>query len=94
MAAQSTAEAHVTTDHNEIREWAETRGGKPAAVKATHKDNDTGVIRLIFPDAPNANDENLEEISWDEFFEKFDEAKLALLFQEKRPRDRKAYSAN
>jgi hypothetical protein len=35
MAAHKTAEAQVTTDHDEIRKWAEARGGKPAAVRTT-----------------------------------------------------------
>jgi hypothetical protein len=83
MAVHKTAEAQVTTDHGEIRKWAEARGGKPAAVKATHRGNDPGIIRLIFPGAPNADDESLEEISWDEFFGKFDEAGLALLYQDR-----------
>lgn len=77
------AEAKMTTDHNEIRKWAETRGGRPAVVRSTHGKGGTGIIRIEFPDAPNANDDALEEIPWDEFFEKFDEAKLALLYQEK-----------
>src|SRR6202035_5160267 len=38
--------------------------------------------RIEFPNAPNAKDDNLEEITWDEFFEKFDESNLALLYQE------------
>ncbi len=83
MPAHKTAEAEVTTDHEQIRKWAESRGGKPAAVKATHRGDDPGIIRLIFPAAPNANDDSLEEISWDEFFGKFDEAGLALLYQER-----------
>ena len=82
MPADKTAAAEITTDHEQIRKWAELRGGKPAAVKATHRGDDPGIIRLIFPDAPNANDDSLEEISWDEFFRKFDEAELALLYQE------------
>ena len=82
MATSKTAEAQITTDHDQIRKWAELRGGKPAAVKATHRGKDPGIIRLIFPDAPNSNDDSLEEISWDDFFEKFDEAGLALLYQE------------
>jgi hypothetical protein len=82
MAMHRAAEAQTTTDHDQIRKWAEARGGKPAAVKATHRGGDPGIIRLIFPNAPNANDTSLEEISWDDFFEKFDEAKLALLYQD------------
>ncbi|HXC92056.1 MAG TPA: hypothetical protein VNV18_17980 [Stellaceae bacterium] len=83
MADHTAVEAGVTTDHDEIRKWAESRGGKPAAVKATHRGDDPGVIRLIFPDAPHANESSLEEISWEEFFRKFDEAGLALLYQER-----------
>jgi hypothetical protein len=41
-----------------------------------------GIIRIEFPDAPNAKDDALEEISWEEFFEKFEESNLALLYQQ------------
>lgn len=76
------AEAKVMTEHEAIRKWAEERGGRPAAVKGTHRKGDTGIIRLIFPEAPNADEDSLEEISWEEFFEKLDRAGLALLCQE------------
>jgi hypothetical protein len=76
------AQAKVATDHDEIRKWAEARGGRPAAVRSTQSKDSTGIIRIEFPGAPNANDDALEEISWEEFFEKFDEANLALLYQE------------
>jgi hypothetical protein len=77
------AQAKVTTDHDLIRRWTEQRGGHPAAVRATERGkDDVGIIRTAFPGAPNADDESLETIGWDEFFEKFDEADLALLYQE------------
>lgn len=76
------AQAKVTTDHDEIRKWAEARGGHPATVGSTHSKDNAGIIRIAFPDAPHAKDEALEEISWEEFFEKFDESNLALLYQE------------
>ena len=76
------AQAKVTTDHDEIRKWAKARGGRPAAVRSTRSKDSTGIIRIEFPGAPNAKDDNLEEISWEEFFEKFDESNLALLYQE------------
>ena len=72
----------TTTDHDEIREWAQARGGVPMAVASTGSHGDAGVIRIGFPDAPQADDDNLEEISWDDFFEKFDESNLALVYQE------------
>jgi hypothetical protein len=74
--------AKHTTDHDFIRKWAEARGGKPADVKSTHKSGEVGILRIEFPGAPNAKDENLELISWDDWFEKFDEQGLALLYQE------------
>ena len=77
------AQAKVTTDHDEIRKWAEARGGRPATVRSTHSKDNPGIIRIEFPGAPNANDDALEEISWEEFFKKFDDAGLALLHQEK-----------
>jgi hypothetical protein len=40
------------------------------------------MIRLEFPGAPGARDANLQEISWDDWFKKFDESGLALLYEE------------
>ncbi len=71
---------NTTTDHDTIRGWAEARGGKPAAVSATGSDGDPGIIRIDFPGY--SGDGSLEEISWDEWFEKFDENNLALVYQE------------
>ena len=76
------AQANLTTDHDEIRRWAEARGGRPAVVRSTHGTGGTGILRLEFPNAPNADDEALEPISWEEFFANFDEAGLALLYQD------------
>ncbi len=83
MAEHKTAEAQATEDHATIRRWVEGRGGKPAAVKGTHRKDDPGLLRIMFPGAPHAHDENLEEVSWDDWFEKFEEAKLAFLYEEK-----------
>ena len=73
--------SRVLTDHDEIREWAEERGAKPACVQRTGQ-GEIGMIRLEFPGAPNANDANLDEIGWEDFFGKFDESQLALLVQD------------
>ena len=72
--------AETTTDHNEIRKWAERHGGKPAAVDKTHRGDDVGIIRIMFPKAPHSEHQHLVEISWDEFFKEFDERDLALLY--------------
>jgi hypothetical protein len=73
----------TTQDHDEIRRWAEARGAVPAEVASTHKKDEPGILRFEFPNAPNRNDSKLSEISWDEFFEKFDESNLELVYQEK-----------
>ena len=72
----------TTQDHEEIQQWAERRGAKPAEVSTTEKSGEPGILRIMFPKAPHANDSSLKEISWDEFFEKFDENRLALVYQE------------
>ena len=70
--------SRTTRDHDEIRRWAEARGAVPAEVKGTERGGEAGIIRFEFPNAPNHNDSKLDEISWEEFFEKFDEAELSL----------------
>lgn len=75
--------SRTSRDHDEIRRWAEERGAVPAEVRGTEKGGEAGILRFEFPHAPNHNDSKLEEISWDEFFEKFDERGLELVFQEK-----------
>ena len=72
--------SETTTDHDEIRRWAEAHGGRPAAVARTHSDKDVGIVRIMFPDAPNSEHAALAEISWDEFFREFESRKLALLY--------------
>ncbi len=74
------ASAHPLTDHEEIRRWADERGGKPACVKGTGGKQDPGMIRLDFPGFSGAD--SLQPISWDEWFKAFDENGLALLVQE------------
>jgi hypothetical protein len=71
----------TTTDHEAIRKWAEERGGKPSQVKSTATDNEIGILRIDFPGYEG--DDSLEEISWEQFFEKFEESQLAFILQEK-----------
>jgi hypothetical protein len=66
----------TTTNHTEIRTWAEAREGRPAKVDTGGKG---GILRIDFGEP----EDNLEEISWDEFFQIFDENKLAFLYQDK-----------
>ena len=72
------ADAEKTTDHDAIRAWAEARGGEPAAVADTLSDGKKGaILRIRFQD-----EDDLEAIEWDEFFEIFDANDLAVLLQD------------
>jgi hypothetical protein len=81
--AQAKANAKVdyhakrTRDHGTIRKWAEERGGHPAMVEGTQ------ILRIDFDDPDGSRDENLERVSWDEFFRVFDERNLEFLYQER-----------
>jgi hypothetical protein len=72
--------SHSLIDHDAIQQWAEDRGATPACVKKTGGKGDIGMIRLNFPGF--SGEESLQPISWDEWFEQFDESNLALIVQE------------
>ncbi len=76
------SDTRTTTDHDEIRRWVEEHDGKPASVRGTESGDEAGVLRIDFPGG--AGDDQLEHISWDDWFAKFDESSLALLYQEKK----------
>ena len=70
-----------TVDHDEIRKWAEARGGRPSIVRTgggKGKKKSGGVLRIDF----GPKEENFEEISWDEFFEVFDQSHVSFLHQD------------
>ena len=72
--------AKTTTDHEEIRQWAESRGGRPACVTATRGQGNSCLLRIDFPGY--SGEDTLEEVPWDEWFETFDQNKLAFLYQD------------
>ena len=77
MATQTKHETHskhgsqTTTDRDEIIAWAEARGAKPSCVRGTGGKGDIGMLRLDFPGY--SGEGKLEEISWDDWFDKFEE---------------------
>lgn len=73
-------ERFMTQDRETIRRWVEDRGGWPATVASTRTDNDPGLIRIDFPGYSGSG--SLEKISWDDWFQKFEDSDLVLLFQE------------
>lgn len=79
-------ESKTTTDHEEIKHWVEERGGKPAVVRGTENEGEgAGLLRINFPGY--SGEDTLEEISWDEFFQTFDEKSLAFLYQDETAED-------
>jgi hypothetical protein len=80
--------SQVLTDHKEIRQWAEARGGFPACVKDTGGEDNVGMIRIDFPGY--SGEQSLERITWEQWFEKFEEKELALVVEHQPPKGDKA----
>ena len=77
---QEPVEHSATTDHDVIRQWAEDRHATPATVEGTEHEGNVGELRLDFD---FGNDlEDLQEVSWDDWFRAFDERGLEFVFQE------------
>lgn len=76
----TTSDSKTTTDHNTIKQWAEERDGKPAVVESTaNSGKGGGLLRINFP---GYAEDNLKDISWEEFFRIFDDNDLQFLYQE------------
>jgi len=87
MADQS--ETRTTTDHDEIRGWVEENGGTPASVRGTEAEpGEAGVLRIDFPG--RAGEDDLEHVSWETWFEKFEDEGLALVCEARRAGGRSA----
>ena len=72
------ASATQTRDHDEIRRWAEERGGIPTIVDGTR-----GLLRIDFVKGTKSGGRNLrlDEVSWDDWFRIFDDNDLVFLHQ-------------
>lgn len=76
------ADAKTTQDHRKIQTWAESRDGVPAKVEKTGGKDDVGLLRIHFPKA--SDDQQLQEIEWDDFFNEFDNKNLNFLYQDEK----------
>lgn len=74
--------SNQTHDHRVIKDWAEQRQAVPAKIKGTGSGSDEGILRIHFPKHSKSN-ADFEEISWEDFFQEFDEQKLDFLYQDK-----------
>jgi hypothetical protein len=72
-AFDSFGDLEYTTDHQRIRSWVKSHRGKPAQVLSEPKS-----LYIRFPSHPN--DDSVQTISWDDFFDKFEADQLAMQF--------------
>jgi hypothetical protein len=80
--ARSTSSSHRTANHDEIRRWVESRGGRPARIVDTQdRRGSAGLLRIDF--TLRGRPDRLEEISWEEFFSTMDRRGLDLVYQDK-----------
>jgi hypothetical protein len=77
--AQRGSGAKVTADHEFIRDWVERRGGCPAAVKRPRQG--AAALKIEYPAQSRAG-RMVSSISWDEFFDRFEQHKLAFQYQD------------
>jgi hypothetical protein len=69
----------ITTDHEEIKQWAEEHNARPAVVRHETRGGGVGIIDIDL--AHFGEDEYVEPISWEDFFEQFDERNLAFVYE-------------
>jgi hypothetical protein len=82
-----------TVEHDEIRQWAEARGGRPSIVRTSGgkgKNKSGGVLRIDF----GPKEEKFDEITWEEFFEVFDQSHVSFLIRIRRRTERRAGSTS
>lgn len=73
-------ETKTTTNHEEIRQWAADRGGRPARIHNTFgSTQDSCVLQIDF--LYDKYDDDVKEVTWDEFFELFDREQMVLVYQ-------------
>lgn len=82
MTGKTGSQTKTTTDHDEIRRWVEEHGGTPAIVRDTRDHGEGGVLRIDFPGG--AGEDELEPVSWEEWFEIFEDNELAFVYQEEK----------
>lgn len=74
-----------TTDEEEIRAWIEERGGVPVLVKGVEENGKESPDMLHIAFGPLVPD--MEEVTWDEFFERLENEQLALEYDDAAPRE-------
>jgi len=93
LGSDQMIDLNMTTDHQEIRSWVSRRQGVPALSAKAQDGQPAGQLLIRFPRhvVPQTSCIKAKEISWDEFFERFDRDNLALLHQEQTTSGRLSY---
>ena len=68
----------ATTDHKEIRQWAEIHRATPAERLPDHVDSDSPVLCFLFPHSSTEGG-RVVALPWDEFFRRFDLSGLSFI---------------
>lgn len=75
-----------TTDHQEIKQWAEKHSGKPEIINSPNADESMVGLRIDFPGVEDevflSDEKPPEVISWQKFFEAFEKQQLAFEYEE------------
>lgn len=82
--------SNTTTDHKEIRRWVSERGGYPARVKGSNAGGGSGVLRIDYPGY--SGEETLQTITWTEFFNGFEQNRLAFLYEDSQESEQSRFS--
>jgi len=73
-------ETKTTRDHEEIRRWAEDRGGRPARLHhAFGAKPESCHLQIDF--LQEKYNDDVEPIAWEAFFELFDREQMVLVYQ-------------
>jgi hypothetical protein len=71
--------AGPTTDHAEIRHWAEKHHAVPTEILPAHVNHEPLVLRIMLPQMAS-NRQDIRVLTWDEFFSKFDLLGLTFVY--------------
>ena len=71
--------AGPTTDHAEIRQWAETHKAVPTEILPEHLDSEPTTLRIMLSQMA-ASRQNIRVMTWEEFFQKFDLLGLTFVY--------------
>jgi hypothetical protein len=74
------AQGKVTTDRKVIEKWIKSRNGWPAIKRQITSNGVEVILSIVFPDSEAVD--IIRMLSWDEFFEKFNQQKLVFVYEE------------